>query len=138
MNRDCLIEVTDVRTHRLDYELHVKEPVAVATVGYRVATTSLTSGTQIFDHIGHLTGQYRKLHILMWSTYIHLKLNVSLPCSGAVRLLPSGGSDVRLEEHVNQAANTVYCRNYQIPMWNDNDSTLDNITHLIYLSLIHI
>ena len=133
---DCHIQVENLGLMKqLRYDLSIKVPVIVGSIPYSVlADTSLTSGTLNFGERKQLVGQYWKLHIWTLSSYIiNMEINASLPCAKAIRHELNGDNENKFQLHLQEAAGTPYCQNYLIPLWNnDNNSTSNNNTHVIY------
>ena len=142
INMFCHFQVMDVSGKKnLEYTLFMKVPVSLHTVPFNVMAISLTSGYLNFGERKQLAGRYLELHIYMISPYASAKINASLPCTEAVKLELSGETHKIFERHLQQTADVVDCRNYSIPLWNDNktnndNNNINNSTHLIYLPKI--
>ena len=130
---DCYIQTMDLRiTKYLHYNLSIKVPVVVGDIPYSIKTTSATSGTLTFGNRAQLTGQYSKFQLRRLSMYtINMELNVSSPCAEVVRHELYRESE-KIFHHLQEATDVPYCHNYLIPLWNNDNSTTNNDTHLIY------
>ena len=131
---DCYIEAWDTELRiPFDYSLSIKLPVVLRTVRYSVQTTNLTSRSQIFYNRTQLTG--RCLQIELWASRpypINMELNISLPCTEAVRHQLYGERE-SIFHHLQQATYASFCQNYLIPLWNNDNAIINSSTHLIYL-----
>ena len=134
----CHIEAMASRsTKHLHYNHSIKVPVATRTIPYRIRTTSLTSGSQTFSNRTQLASQYSKFQFWALSMYpINVKLNVSFPCAEAVRHQLYGERQ-SVFQHLQKAAGVPYCEDYRISLWNNDNTTTDNNTHLISLPKVH-
>ena len=130
---NCYIQAMGLRSAKyLHYNLSIKVPVVVGNIPYSIKTTSLTSGNLTFWNRTQLTGQYSKLQLWRMSMYtISMELNVSRPCAEAVRHQLYEESE-KIFHHLQEATDVPYCENYLVPLWNNDNSTTNNNTHLIY------
>ena len=129
----CNIQAMDLRLAKhLHYNLSIKVPVAMVAVPFSVVATSLTSGTLTFSDRNQVTGQYSKVRLSTLSKYIlNMELNVTLPCAEAVRHQLNGKDD-NIFYHLQEAADAPQCQSYVISLRNNDNTTTDNNTHLMY------
>ena len=130
---NCYIETWEMEGKtELDYNLSIKVPVALRNIDYIIEITSLTSGFQVYTNRTQLTGPCLGLALWAFPLYsVNMKLNVSLACPETVRHQLFGDSE-SIFHHLQKAAHAPFCQNYLIPLWNNDNTTINNNTHLIY------
>ena len=130
----CYIETMDREYQTpFDYNLSIKLPVGFRTIRYGIQATNSTSRSHTFIKRTQLTGQCLRVEVWAFSLYpINMVLNISLSCAKVVRHQLYGGNE-SIFHHLQKATYAPFCQNFLIPLWNNDNSIVNNNTHLIYL-----